>query len=249
MKGLQFNPVKMNGKIKGYVSQEPVKHDLIVKTLESLQFSNHNPSGKSSEYRRWKDYANSYGVPSFTSIKKHDEHSSLVTVKRCPYSIAAYLKFWDHVSGKDTLNENDLFVFGLPYLWRDFKEDVPDFYITIRCGVKSEIKIKTAIGDIDVKQVHRSLNEDCTLVQQLWGAGKGGKNQYADQLFDYHTNGHLPVPKEPSSGFEGLKKIRPVKHPGMFSIYFLEGAEGETQHGFAIGLPGGGPEHIRAIRG
>jgi hypothetical protein len=250
LKILEFDPVKTNGKIRGYVSQEPVKHDLIVKTLESLQFSNHNPSRKSPEYSRWKDYANSYEVASFTSINEHDEHSPLVSVNRCPYSIAAYLEFWNHVSGKDTLNENDLFVFGSPSLWRDFKKDVPDFYITIRCGRESEIKITTANGDIDVKRVHRALNEDCTLADQLWGAGKGGKNQYSDQLFDYHTNGFLPVPKEPSGGFEGLpKKVRPVGHPGMFSIYFLEGSKGETQHGFAIGLPGGGPEHIRAIKG
>ena len=96
--------------------------------------------------------------------------------------------------------------------------------------------------------MYRSLNSDGTIVKQLWGAANGGKNQYADKLFDYHYNRFLPVPKSPPGGFEGVPRVRPVDHPGLFSIYLLEGSDQETQHGFAIGLPEGGPEHIRAIR-
>ena len=244
-----FIPIDKNGKVKGYVSNERVNSERICSFLESLEFSNHNPSTKNSEYRRWIDYANSYQVSSFTKIDEHDEHSTLISINRCPYSLAAYLRFWKHVSDEDSLNENDLFVFNSPSLWRDFRTLAPEFHIVIRCGVKSKIKLDTADGEIIVNQVYRSLNSDGTIVTQLWGAARGGKNQYADQLFDYHHNGFLPVPKHPQGGFEGQPKIRPVDHPGLFSIYLLEGSNQETQHGFAIGLPGGGPEHIRAIRG
>jgi len=245
---LTFSAVDKNGKVKGYISNQTVDSEGICSFLEGLEFSNHNPSTKNSEYRRWIDYANSYQVSSFTERDEHDVNLALISVNRCPYSLAAYLRFWRHVSDEDSLNENDLFVFGSPSLWRDFRTSAPKFHIVIRCGVKSKIKLGTADGEIIVNQVYRSLNSDGTIVKQLWGAAKGGKNQYADQLFDYHNNGFMPVPKKPQGGFEGQPKVRPVEHPGIFSIYLLEGSNQETQHGFAIGLPTGGPEHIRAIR-
>lgn len=244
-----FSSVGKNGKIKGYISNQRISSERVSNFLDSLEYSNHNPSTKKSEYRRWIDYANSYQVSSFTERDEHDDHSAIISINRCPYSLAAYLRFWSHVSGEKSLNGNDLFVFDSPSLWRDFRRSAPDFHIVIRCGVKSEINLKTADGEIIVNQVYRSSNSDGTLITQLWGAAKGGKKQYADQLFDYHNNGFLPVPKHPQAGFEGQPKVRPVGHPGLFSIYLLEGSNQETQHGFAIGLPGGGPEHIRAIRG
>ena len=85
------------------------------------------------------DYANSYQVSSFTSRAEHNDHSALISVKRCPYSLAAYLRFWNHVSEEESLNENDLFVFDSPSLWRDFREPTPEFHIVIRCGVKSNL--------------------------------------------------------------------------------------------------------------
>lgn len=246
---ITFTPLTINGKVRGYISNERVNSERICDFLDSLQYTSHNPSTKSVEYRRWIDYANSYQVSSFTSRAEHNDHSALISVKRCPYSLAAYLRFWNHVSEEESLNENDLFVFDSPSLWRDFRESTPEFHIVIRCGVKSEIKLNTAGGEITINRIHRSVNSEGTLVTQLWGAAKGGNNQYADQLFDYHVNGFLPVPKNPVGGYEGLPKVRPVNHPALFSIYLLEGPNQETQHGFAIGLPGGGPEHIRAIRG
>ena len=125
----------------------------------------------------------------------------------------------------------------------------PSFHIVIRCGEKSEINVDTAAGEIKVNKVRRTPNDDQTLVPNVWGAAKGGKHQFADQLFDYHKNGFLPVPKNPQQGFQGQPKDRPHDHPGLLSIYLIEGPGGNIQHGFAIGLPGGGPEHIRAIRG
>ena len=248
VKELTFSAVDKNGKVRGYVSNQMVDSERICSFLEALEFSNHNPSTKNSEYRRWKNYAKSYQVSSFTERSGHDTHLALVSVNRCPYSLAAYLRFWNHVSEEDSLNENDLFVFGSPSLWRDFRTLAPNFHVVIRCGVKSKIQLDTADGEITVNQVYRSLNSEGTIVKQLWGAANGGKNQYADKLFDYHNNGFIPVPKLPSRGFEGTPKVRPVEHPGLFSIYLLEGPNQEIQHGFAIGLPEGGPEHIRAIR-
>ena len=245
---LTFSAVGENGKVKGHISNQTVDSERICSFLEALEFSNHNPSTKNPEYRRWIDYANSYQVSSFTERDENDSNLALISVNRCPYSLAAYLRFWRHVSDEDSLNENDLFVFGSPSLWRDFRTPTPNFHIVIRCGIKSKIKLGTANGEITVDQVYRSLNSDGTIVKQLWGAANGGKNQYADKLFDYHNNRFLPVPKSPPGGFEGVPRVRPVDHPGLFSIYLLEGSDQETQHGFAIGLPEGGPEHIRAIR-
>ena len=122
--------------------------------------------------------------------------------------MSAYLRFWKHVSNEDTLNENDLFVFDSPSLWRDFRVSAPSFHIVIRCGEKSEINVDTAAGEIKVNKVRRTPNDDQTLVPNVWGAAKGGKHQFADQLFDYHKNGFLPVPKNPQQGFQGQPKDR-----------------------------------------
>ena len=175
IKSLTFNAVT-NEKVIGYVSEEKVDSETISNFLDSLRFSNHNPSTKSPEYRRWIDYANSYHVSSFTEVEDHDDHKTLVSVKRCPYSVSAYLRFWKHVSNEDTLNENDLFVFDSPSLWRDFRVSAPSFHIVIRCGEKSEINVDTAAGEIKVNKVRRTPNDDQTLVPNVWGAAKAVKS-------------------------------------------------------------------------
>ena len=84
IKSLTFNAVT-NEKVIGYVSEEKVDSETISNFLDSLRFSNHNPSTKSPEYRRWIDYANSYHVSSFTEVEDHDDHKTLVSVKRTLY--------------------------------------------------------------------------------------------------------------------------------------------------------------------
>ena len=111
-------------------------------------------------------------MSSFTSRAEHNDHSALISVKRCPYSLAAYLRFWNHVSEEESLNENDLFVFDSPSLWRDFREPTPEFHIVIRCGVKSEFELITAGGKITINRIHRSLNSEGTLRYTTVGCGK-----------------------------------------------------------------------------
>ena len=188
---ITFTPLTINGKVRGYISNERVNSERICDFLDSLQYTSHNPSTKSVEYSRWIDYANSYQVSSFTSRAEHNDHSALISVKRCPYSLAAYLRFWNHVSEEESLNENALFVFDSPSLWRDFRESTPEFHIVIRCGVKSEIKLNTAGGEITINRIHRSVNSEGTLVTQLWGAAKVGIinmpiNYWTTMLTDFY---------------------------------------------------------------
>ena len=243
-----FDSVKINGSSKGFVSTEALGYVEIVNLLESLNFENHSPSIIHPNFHRWTEYSRAYGAESFTSVPNKPDSQNLLGVGRCPYTIAAYLKFWSHVSNPENSLNHDLFVHPTSSLWRDFSTSPPRFYVTIRNGSKSTFTLDDRSKEIEIRHVQRGA-KDLFEFQNLWGTATGSAGQYDDKLFDYHLNNYVPVPKNPITGFRGIPdSYRPSNNPGILSIYFVEHNQ-KTYVGFGLGLPAGGPEHIRSMSG
>ncbi|MDC1420243.1 hypothetical protein N8653_05960 [Euryarchaeota archaeon] len=244
----EFIEIIGNKGTTGYVSIKPYSSDRIADLLDELEFSNHSPSLQNPDYHRWNEYANLYGSDLLTKLSEEGNNISCLSIRRCPYTIAAYLRFWTHVSKKENIPNNDLFVFPSNSYWKDYISKSPDFYVTIRNGSGSEILLNDKLKQISVKHAHRNQKDD-TEFNNVWGSAGGGEYQYDDKIFDYHIHDYKPVPKDPSHGKKGIPfNVRPNGHPGHLAIYFLK--EGNKTHvGLGVGLPSGSPDHIRSMRG
>lgn len=246
---IEFNQIKTGNSIIGHISNTTHPSEKIADFLEKLRFSQHSPSLKNPEYRRWKDYAEVYGANYFTNITEEGENISYLSLKRCPYNLAAYLRFWKYVSNEKNIPNNDLFIYPSSSYWKDNVTEAPEFFITIRNGKGKEFKIKNNRKNISINHVYRNLKNNLEF-NTIWGNAGGSENQYADKLLDYHNDHNkLDVPKEPTLGKKGIPdKLRPINHPGHLAIYFLE-FNNKTFIGLGVGLPSGSPEHIRSMRG
>jgi len=243
-----FSTVGIGNSTRGFVTSDSINYADIIDLLQSLKFTNHSPSINHPDFNRWKEYSETYGADCVTNLPDKEESSNLLGVGRCPYSIAAYLKFWSHVSIPGNSLEHDLFVHPTSSLWRDYMTPPPPFYVTIRNGSMSALVVNDKSKKLNIKHVQRAP-KDLFEFQNLWGTATGSSNQYDDKLFDYHLNNYVPVPKNPIPGFRGIPdSYRPSNNPGVLSIYFVE-FNTKTYVGFGIGLPAGGPEHIRSMSG
>ena len=251
IKSMKFESVGKLNEVKGYVSSEPISSTKIADFLDSLQFTHHNPSADHPEYSRWENYANTYGADYFSKVKIKSQSRNLVSTGRCPYTIAAYLRFWEFVKEPDNALKNDLFVFPESIMWRDIMTKNPDFFVTVRSGSKSDYSLQSLDSELKIKLSHRSRNgREPNLVNNVWGTASGTSNQYDDRLFDYHKNNYTPVPKKPSEGMSGTPDgPRPSHHPGHMAIYFIEDNNGDINIGIGIALPTGSPSHIRSMSG
>ena len=239
--------VTKNGVI-GHISSERHTSDKIANLLDKLQFSQHSPSLKNPEYLRWKEYAEVYGTDYLTKIIEDKNNINYLSLQRCPYNLAAYLRFWKHVSKQENIPNNDLFIYPSSSYWKDNITESPEFHITIRNGSGEELKIRDKKKNISIRHVVRDLKNNFEF-NNIWGNAGGSENQYADKILDYHNDNYKPVPKEPPQGKKGIpEKFRPSDHPGHLAIYFLEHNE-KTYIGLGVGLPSGSPEHIRSMRG
>ncbi len=244
-----FKEIKIANQRKGYVSDEPVSSLVIADLLDSLEFSRHRPSNDSPDYNRWEEYANIYSSGAF--VKKIDSSvGPLLGTQRCPYTVSAFLRFWDHVSTPENSLKEDLFVWPEATLWRDRFTNSPDFFISIRSGTRGQLSFDTLGGEIMINAVKRSRSPNSRyLVNNVWGTASGSSNQYDDKLFDYHHSDIRPIPKD-TPDFAGIPdKFRPRDHPGQLAIYFIQQDDGSIDLGFGIAIPSGSPEHIRSMRG
>lgn len=244
-----FNEVKIAKQTKGYVIQESVASSKIADLLDSLEFSRHRPSIEHSNYNRWEEYAKTYSSSGF--FKKIDSPGeTLLGIHRCPYTISAFLRFWEHVSIPENSLKEDLFVWPEATMWRDLFTTSPDFFVSIRSGSKGPLSFDTLGEEITVNAVQRNRSVNSRhIVNNVWGTASGSSNQFDDKLFDYHLNGITPVPKS-TPGFSGIPDtFRPKNHPGQLAIYFIEQEDGRIDLGFGIAIPSGSPEHIRSMRG
>ena len=244
-----FNEIKIANQTKGYVSQESMASANIADLLDSLEFSRHRPSIEHPDYNRWEEYANTYSSSGL--VKKIDSSGEpLLGTQRCPYTVSAFLRFWDHVSSPENSLKEDLYIWPEATMWRDRFTSPPEFFVSLRSGSKEQLAFDTSGGEIFVNAVKRSRSTNSRhLVNNVWGTASGSANQFDDKLFDYHYSGIRPVPKN-APGFPGIPdKYRPSNHPGQLAIYFIEQDDGSIDLGFGIAIPSGSPEHIRSMRG
>ena len=215
--------------------------------LDSLT-ARHNPSIEHPDYNRWEDYARTYS--SKRLLKEFESPAAQLLNPKMSYTVAAYLRFWSHVSNPEYSLKEDLFVWPDGSMWRDGFIMPPEFYITIRSGSKGQLKFQTLGGEIRINAVQRGLSQNSEYqVNNVWGNVGGSLNQYDDKLFDYHLSGIRPIPKK-GPGFAGFpNEYRPRDHPGQFAIYPIESVDGSVNLGFGIAIPSGSPEHIRSMRG
>ena len=83
------------------------------------------------------EYANIYSSRAF--LKQIDSPvEPFLGTQRCPYTVSAFLRFWDHVSTPGNSLKEDLFVWPEATMWRDQFTNPPEFFVSMRGGTKDE---------------------------------------------------------------------------------------------------------------
>ena len=234
------------GTVRGLRRTEPLTMLEVADLLDRFRHSEHDP-GIEDEFgaywQRLKEMVES-DEPLFRPPNRGGCRW-LVNSKGCPYSIAAYLRFWDAA-----LSKVDLPGF-LPTdarnRWpsinqRAYEATKPRFHVGIRYGDAGKAR-DPRLADRGVHLMKRGLSDRSdALLKTLWGTrGKEG-GYYGDEFIDYHWHGERPVPALHSGD-----KWRPRGHSGLVLLHVIR-MEKVDAVAIGLGIPKGGPDHIAALR-
>jgi hypothetical protein len=229
----------------------------IADILDGFRYTHHDPDPlRGLQYSRWQSVQRRYGidVPLFRPPNKSPGNPA-VDVRHCPYSIAAYLRFWDAALSRKKCE--GLHATHAPDRSWEFVHGeltAPVFHIGIKYGSMTVNSWEPQGLLRGVRAMSRSITTDADGAIRLegtWGSrGGAGVDEVADgaylgdQRFDYHFTGFSP----PSLREEG-GTWRPKGHPALL-LFQVVHAEGHTQDAVTVGLalPHGGPDQFAAMR-
>lgn len=234
-----------NGLERGIIRTEPVDLQRLATILDELRFSHHDPDLGDELSQRWDHYSRLLGIAEqlFTPPMLHPQGYG-VDPQSCPYSIAAYLRLWAHLTGNHSapgFYPTDRP--QVPWNYADtLRSATPDFYLAFRHGQNAARDPRlTAKG---IKAVTRERSSSGRALQTLWGSRGYGGTYFGDELVDYYHHRTVPVPS-----IQGGASWRPRGHPGLALLHIVSATDVPTDL-LAIGLslPHGGPDHIAALR-
>lgn len=226
----------------------------IAELLDRFQYSNHDPDRSLPEYARWASLADHLRLegPDRDLFRPPGVAPGRGEVDPvgCPYSIAAYLRFWDEAL--DHPNAPGMFPTDRPELpWRmlasrDYTHQQVRFWIGVRFGsagtwARDDLPTGCSIERVRRKQARHGV------LGALWGSRGRADGQLAwrDQLFDYFHHQMTPRPRE----IEGEPLWRPKGHPGLVLFHVVAGLDSDPDSvTVGLALPHGGPEHFAALR-
>lgn len=234
-----------NGLERGLIRSEPVSLLRLAEILNALRYSHHDPDLSTELSQRWDHYARLLGVDDslFTPPMQHQQDYG-AEPQSCPYSIAAYLKLWSHLSGNHAAP--GFYPTDRPEVPWNYSDTLPGcapyFYLAFRHGEQPARDPRLAEGG--VKAVTRQLNANGGALQTLWGTRGYGGTYYGDELVDYYHHRTMPVPS-----IQGGANWRPRGHPGLALLHIVTAPSLPNDLlAIGLGLPHGGPDHIAALR-
>lgn len=245
----KWTSVELGTKTLGRIRQEHISLTEVADLLDQFRYGLHDPDpAYGVQYTRWNSLESQLGIdsPLFRPPGQYPG-TPAADVKRCPYSIAAYLRLWAEALKRPrcdglyaTHAERQPWSLVQPTL------QPPPFYVGLRYGSSvgnSWEKRGLLEGVRSMKRSAKRDDDGALRMTGAWGSrGKSG-GYLGDQLFDYHQHGYPP----PTLHAEG-PLWRPVGHPGLI-LFQVVSVEGEAQDAVTVGLalPHGGPEQFAAV--
>ncbi|MGC7405409.1 Z1 domain-containing protein [Pandoraea pneumonica] len=230
---------------RGLIRSAPVSLRRLADVLDSLCYSHHDPLLGDELSQRWEHYARLLAIdePLFTPPRSNPQAYG-TEPQSCPYSIAAYLRLWSHLSlGRSAPGLYPTDRPEVPWNYSDVMQPgAPEFYLAFRFGQRPVRDPRLAAKSVNA--VTRDRASSGRALQTLWGTRGYGGTYYGDEFVDYYFHRTHPVPS-----IQGGASWRPRGHPGLALFHVV--SEPELPYDLlavGLGIPHGGPDHIAALR-
>ncbi|MBU9256457.1 Z1 domain-containing protein [Burkholderia multivorans] len=234
-----------NGLQRGLIRSTPVGLRRLAEVLDMLRYSHHDPQLGDELSLRWGHYARLLAIdePLFRP-PMHNPQPYGADPQSCPYSIAAYLRLWAHLtSGRSAPGLYPTDRPEVPWNYSDATQPGSiEFYLAFRTGQTPARDPRLAARGVHA--VTRERTESGRALQTLWGTRGYGGTYYGDEFVDYCFHGTRPVPS-----IQGGATWRPRGHPGLALFHVVSAPELPNDLlAVGLGVPHGGPDHIAALR-
>jgi hypothetical protein len=240
--------------VRGLIRQDSLSMDEAADLLDSLRYKSYHPSPQDILVDRWEALRSQLGSDDsghpetfFRPPASDEPLASTIDPRHCPYTIAAYLRFWGAALSHKAPGLFPTDDAATPWNRLNLVERrrmSPRFHVGLRFGsLPSESQALEVLGE-DFRTVSRRFERG--RISGTWGTQGDTSDdaQYrGDRWFDYAYRGE-PVPQ---FGAGGASRWRPVGAPGLILFYVCRDERYENLV-VAVGacLPLGGPDHFAA---
>lgn len=243
-----LKPLSTDGVLRGLIRETPLSLLEVASVLERFNYSKHDPALSLEMSQRWVHLQQVMKIPSpFFRPPGRAPGAMYVEPSGCPYSIAAYLRFWQAALDDPTVpglrpTDNDKLPWNMLDI-KSYRSSKPDFYVGVRFGPLQTAKSEQ-LRRFNIKMMTRGISERYPdQLATLWGSRNPSENWLGDQLFDYHLHG----PENAPHLLNGAK-WRPRGHPGLLLFHVVQDPLGREVICIGLSIPHGGPDHIAALR-
>ncbi len=244
-----WSDVQPGDKVLGRVRGETLTLEDTALLLEQLRYTHHDPDpAQSMHYTRWASLEQQHGIgqPLFRPPGIQPGVPA-VDVKRCPYSIAAYLRLWAEALKRPRCD--GLYATHMarqPWAMVQPSLIPPRIFLGVRYGSASDTSWSKNGMLQGVRALSRSAETDDEGVVRMsasWGSRGRSAGYLGDQLFDYHHHR-----RQPPTLHDNGPLWRPIGHPGLllFQVIRVDGHEHDAVT-VGLALPHGGPEQFAAV--
>lgn len=237
-----------DGVVRGLIRKNPLSLLEIACVLERFAYSKHDPALSLELSQRWAHLQQVMRMSSpLFRPAGHVPGAMRVEPSGCPYSIAAYLRFWQAALDDPTVpglrpTDNDKVPWNMLDI-KAYRSSKPEFYVGVRFGPLQTAK-SDQLRPFNIKMMTRGVSERYTdQLSTLWGSRNPSENWLGDQLFDYHLHGPEKAPHLLTG-----EKWRPRGHPGLLLFHVVQESLGREVICMGLSIPHGGPDHIAALR-
>ncbi|BEU95645.1 Z1 domain-containing protein [Acidovorax sp. DW039] len=237
-----------DGVLRGLIREIPLSLLEVASLLEKFTYSRHDPALSLEMSQRWTHLQQLMRISTpFFRPPGRAPGPMRVEPSGCPYSIAAYLRFWQAALDDPTVpglrpTDNDKVPWNMTDI-KAYRSAKPEFYVGVRFG-----PLQTAQSEqlrrFDLQMMTRGISErHPDQLVTLWGSRNPSEKWLGDQLFDYHLHGPEKAPHLLTGD-----KWRPRGHPGLLLFHVVKEPLGREVICMGLSIPQGGPDHIAALK-
>lgn len=234
--------------VRGLIRKSPLSLLEVANVLESFAYSKHDPALNLEMSQRWTHLQQLMRISSpFFRPPGLEPGSMHVEPSGCPYSIAAYLRFWQAALDDPTVpglrpTDNDKTPWNMTDI-KAYRSSKPQFYVGVRFGPLQNAQSEQ-LRRFNIPMMTRGISErHSDQLATLWGSRNPSENWLGDQLFDYHLHGPEKAPHLLTG-----EKWRPRGHPGLLLFHVVKEPLDREVICMGLSIPHGGPDHIAALR-
>jgi hypothetical protein len=237
-----------DGVSRGLIRKTPLSLLEVARLLERFTYSQHDPALSLEMSQRWTHLQQLMRISS-PFFRPPGQAPGLMRVdpSGCPYSIAAYLRFWQAALDDPAVpglrpTDNDKVPWNMTDI-KSYRSTKPEFYVGVRFGPLQTAQ-SNQLHRFGIPMMTRGISErHPDQLATLWGSRNPSENWLGDQLFDYHLHGSEKAPHLLTG-----EKWRPRGHPGLLLFHVVREALGREVICMGLSIPHGGPDHIAALR-